>query len=217
MRLRNISNAKEIIENSIFVVQNPQKYKGKWKDFFHRQQKTEIEIGMGKGRFLHKKALQNPDINYIGIELYDSVLLRAIQQREALEKETPLTNLYYLCIDARLLPEVFEKGEVSCIYLNFSDPWPKTRHAKRRLPSKEFLARYEQSLDQEGALEFKTDNRELFTFALEQIAEMNWALEVSTFDLHADPQLLEGNVMTEYEEKFSQLGKPIHKLIAKQK
>ena len=159
-------------------------------------------------------ARRNKDINYVGIEMYDSVLLRALQKRERLEEEgEKLTNLMFMCIDARLLPEIFEKGEVQKIYLNFSDPWPKDRHAKRRLPSRQFLARYDVILKKEGTLEFKTDNRPLFDFAVEELEPAGWKAQVITYDLHNDAALMEGNVMTEYEEKFSSVGNPICKYI----
>ena len=159
----------------------------------------------------------HPEINYVGIEMYDSVLLRALQKRERLEEEgEKLTNLMFMCIDARLLPEIFEKGEVQKIYLNFSDPWPKARHAKRRLTSREFLARYEQILADDGVVEFKTDNKGLFEFSLEEVEAAGWKLLAHTFDLHNQAEMMEGNVMTEYEEKVSSMGNPICKLIAKQ-
>ena len=190
MRLRNIPGAKDAIEESIYVIQNPQENKGCWYKVFPQNQPIHLEVGMGKGRFLMDMARLHPEINYIGIEMYDSVLLRAIQKREALAEEGEnLSNLMFMRMDARLLPEVFEKGEVAKIYLNFSDPWPKARHASRRLTSREFLARYDQILTLEGTIEFKTDNRGLFDFSLEV------------------------NVMTEYEEKFSSMGNPICKMI----
>jgi len=157
----------------------------------------------------------HPDINYVGIEMYDSVLLRALQKREKLETEgIHLDNLKFMCMDARLLPEVFDKGEVERIYLNFSDPWPKARHAKRRLTSREFLARYNEILAPEGRVEFKTDNRDLFEFSLEEVEAAGWKLMAHTFDLHHEDAMMEGNVMTEYEEKFSSMGNPICKLVA---
>ena len=192
--------------------ENPQK--GHWADIFGNDNPIHIEVGMGKGRFLMDMARLHPEINYIGIEMYDSVLLRAIQKREALAEEGEnLSNLMFMRMDARLLPEVFEKGEVAKIYLNFSDPWPKARHASRRLTSREFLARYDQILTLEGTIEFKTDNRGLFDFSLEEVPEAGWKLDASTRDLHHDPVLSEGNVMTEYEEKFSSMGNPICKMI----
>jgi len=173
---------------------------------------------MGKGRFLMDMARLHPDINYVGIEMYDSVLLRALQKREELEEAgEKLDNLLFMRVDARELPDIFEKGEVQKIYLNFSDPWPKARHAKRRLTSREFLARYEKILISEGVVEFKTDNRELFEFSLEEVKEKDWELLVYTFDLHHQEDMMEGNVMTEYEEKFSSMGNPICKLIMRQK
>ena len=215
MRLRNIPGAKEVIENSSYVVHEPQQQKGKWKEVFGNDHPIHIEVGMGKGRFLMDMAKLHPEVNYVGIEMYDSVLLRALQKREEYEQnEGTLTNLFFMCMDARLLPEIFEKGEVKKIYLNFSDPWPKARHAKRRLTSRQFLERYDQILVLEGSVEFKTDNRDLFEFSLEEVKEAGWTLEASTFDLHHDEELLKGNVMTEYEEKFSSMGNPIHKLIA---
>lgn len=169
----------------------------------------QIEIGMGKGKFLHTLAKQNPDINYIGIEKYSSVLLRAIQKSE--EEELP--NLLFIRMEAEELLEVFDRGEVDRIYLNFSDPWSKDRHAKRRLPSEQFLNRYDVILKQEGRIEFKTDNRELFDFAVEELAKAGWKAEKITYDLHHDADMCAGNVMTEYEEKFSAMGNPICKYI----
>ena len=215
MRLRNIPGAKDAILENRYVVQEPKTQKGKWNQCFLKEQPVHIEVGMGKGRFLMDMARLHPDINYVGIEMYDSVLLRALQKREELEEAgEKLDNLLFMRVDARELPDIFEKGEVQKIYLNFSDPWPKARHAKRRLTSREFLARYEKILIPEGVVEFKTDNRELFDFALEQVEFAGWVLLAKTYDLHNDPTLSRGNVMTEYEEKFSWQGHPIHKLIA---
>ena len=147
MRLRNIPGAKDAIAESIYVIQNPQENKGNWDKVFPQHQPVHLEVGMGKGRFLMDMAKLHPEINYIGIEMYDSVLLRAIQKKEALAEEgQELSNLKFMRMDARLLPEVFEKGEVSRIYLNFSDPWPKARHASRRLTAREFLSRYDKML-----------------------------------------------------------------------
>lgn len=218
MRLRNIPGAKDAILESRYVVQNPKEHKGKWGECFFKKQPLHIEVGMGKGRFLMDMAKLHPDINYVGIEMYDSVLLRALQKREEMETaEEGLDNLLFMRVDARELPEIFVKGEVQKIYLNFSDPWPKARHAKRRLTSREFLARYEEILDPDGTVEFKTDNRELFEFSLEEVAEKGWELLAHTFDLHNQEAMMEGNVMTEYEEKFSSMGNPICKLVIRQK
>lgn len=214
MRLRNIPGAKDAILDSPYVVQEPSAHKGMWSEVFPARQPVHIEVGMGKGRFLMDMAQIHPEINYIGIEMYDSVLLRALQKREELEAVgKKLENLFFMRMDARLLPEVFEKGEVDRIYLNFSDPWPKARHAKRRLTSREFLERYDRILTREGRVEFKTDNRPLFEFSLEEAAASKWTLTAHTFDLHHTPAMMEGNVMTEYEEKFSSEGNPICKLI----
>lgn len=209
MRLRNITGARDIIANSEYVIQEPTENKGRWKEAFDQQGELHIEVGMGKGKFLNEMARRNPHINYIGIEMYSSVLLRALQKMEV----DPLPNLKFLCVDARLLPDIFEKGEVDHIYLNFSDPWPKDRHAKRRLPSRQFLARFDQILKADGKISFKTDNRDLFDFAIEELEPAGWKAEVVTYDLHADATLCEGNIMTEYEEKFSSKGNPIYKYI----
>ncbi len=212
MRLRNIPGSREAIASSDFVVHEDvmKEKRGCWKEVFGSDRPLYLEVGMGKGRFITQHAIQNPDKNYVGIEKYSSVLLRALEKREQLPE---LDNLLFLRMDAEELPEVFGDKEVDGIYLNFSDPWPKDRHAKRRLPSKEFLARYDQILKPEGKVEFKTDNRGLFEFALEQVKEAGWKLEVCTFDLHNDEELMQGNIMTEYEERFSSQGNPICKMI----
>ena len=186
-----------------------QKCPGAWKEIFENDHPIHIEIGMGKGKFIHTMAKAHPEINYVGIEKYSSVLLRAIQKME--QEEVP--NLKFLRMDAETITTVFGSGEVDKIYLNFSDPWPKDRHAKRRLPSREFLARYNVILKPEGRLEFKTDNRELFDFAVEELEPAGWKTEIITYDLHGDNMLMEGNVMTEYEEKFSGMGNPICKYV----
>ncbi len=213
MRLRNIPEAKNIVENSPFVIQQPDSLRGNWENFWKNGHAVHLEVGMGKGRFLMEMSRRHPENNYLGMELYDSVLLRAIQRRQALEE--PLFNLYFLCADARTLPEIFAEREVQKIYLNFSDPWPKARHAKRRLTSRQFLARYRQILSPEGTVEFKTDNRSLFEFSLQEVREAGWTLVAHTYDLHRDEAMNRGNVMTEYEEKFSSMGNPIYKLVAK--
>ena len=212
MRLRNIPGSKEAIADSAYVIQNPEKRRGCWQEVFGNQNPVQIEVGMGKGRFIMDMARLHPEVNYIGIEMYDSVLLRAVQKIEQLEEKLP--NLYFIRTDARNLPEIFGKEEVDRIYLNFSDPWPKDRHTKRRLTSRQFLERYDQILVKHGQVEFKTDNRPLFEFSLDEIREAGWTLLAHTFDLHHDKQMMEGNVMTEYEEKFSSAGNPIHKFIA---
>lgn len=210
MRLRNIPGADEAILNSEYCIKEPACERGSWQSHFPSKAPLHIEVGMGKGRFIMEMAAAHPDINYLGIERYSSVLLRALQKMEL----NPLPNLKFIRMDAAALPEVFAPEEVSRIYLNFSDPWPKDRHAKRRLTSREFFARYDAILAKDGRVEFKTDNQDLFTFSLEEIPEAGWHLDASTRDLHHDAVLNEGNIMTEYEEKFSSLGNPICKLIA---
>ena len=216
MRLRNIPGADDVIKNHPIAIKNAKDYKGKWETLFEKKSPIHIEIGMGKGQFLLTLAKQNQDINYVGIERYSSVLLRALEKFDT-EEFCELKNVRFICMDAMELPEVFELGEVEKIYLNFSDPWPKARHARRRLTSTQFLAQYEKVLRPEGVVEFKTDNRLLFEFSLEKVEEAGWKLIGKTFDLHHDAQMNEGNVMTEYEEKFSSMGNPIHKLIATRK
>ena len=211
MRLRNITGSREVIADSEFVVQEAvlEDCPGTWHEIFGNSNPIHIEIGMGKGKFIHTMAKEHPHINYVGIEKYSSVLLRAIQKMQ----EDTLPNLKFIRMDAEDIAKVFAQGEVDRIYLNFSDPWPKDRHAKRRLPSREFLARYDRILKKDGYLEFKTDNRQLFDFAVEQLEPAGWKAEVITFDLHGNETLMQGNVMTEYEEKFSSMGNPICKYI----
>ena len=209
MRLRNIPGADEIVSNSPFCIQEPVSNRGNWKAYFGNENPIHMEIGMGKGRFIMDLARLNPNINYIGIERYTSVLLRAVQKME----ENPLPNVRFLCIDAATLPEIFAEGEVNRIYLNFSDPWPKDRHARRRLTSSDFLARYDQILDKNGRIEFKTDNVDLFDFAVSELEGEPWKIIGITRDLHHDAVMNENNVMTEYEEKFSAMGNPIYKYI----
>lgn len=211
MRLRNIPGADEVIEKSEYVIQDPASHKGRWKALFGNDNPIRMEIGMGKGKFLTTLAEQNPDVNYIGVEMYTSVLLRAVQKLE--QQDRKQENIVFLRMDARDLEEAFAEGEIDRIYLNFSDPWPKDRHAKRRLPSEQFLGRYRRYLKQDGRIEFKTDNRALFDFAVEEAGKTGWIFEVLTYDLHHDEKLMQGNVMTEYEEKFSSIGNPIHKYI----
>lgn len=215
MRLRNIPGAKDAISESSYVIHNPVDQKGHWKELFENTNPIHIEVGMGKGRFLMDLAKQNPQINYIGFEMYDSVLLRALQKMEEREnKGTRLPNVFFVRMDARELPLIFTTQEIEKIYLNFSDPWPKERHAKRRLTSRQFLKRYDEILSRQGTIEFKTDNKDLFDFSLEEIKEAGWKLLAWTYDLHHNEQMNNGNIMTEYEEKFSLAGNPICKLIA---
>ena len=214
MRLRNIAGSREVIADSKFTVKDPETKKGLWKkEVFGNDNPIRLEIGMGKGRFLMDLAELNPNINYIGIEKYSSVLLRAIQKQE----QRQLPNVIFIRMDAENITEIFAPSEIDKIYLNFSDPWPKDRHAKRRLPSREFLSRYDKILKPDGNVEFKTDNKDLFEFALEEVEPAGWTLDAVTYDLHNDPVMNEGNVMTEYEERFSSLGNPIYKYIVSRK
>ena len=209
MRLRNVTGSREVIAANEYVVHDPENLKGRWNEFFENNNPIHIEIGMGKGKFLVQLALLNPDINYIGIEKYSSVLIRAVEKR----KESELKNLWLIRFDAEYINDIFDKNEIERIYLNFSDPWPKDRHAKRRLTSKEFLAKYDKFLKPNGEVIFKTDNRILFDFSLEQVEIAGWKLRNFTYDLHHS-EYAKGNVKTEYEEKFSSMGNPIHRLEA---
>ena len=210
MRLRNIPRAESVLEACKEVVKNPESLCGHWNQEFQNERPLHIEIGMGKGQFLLTLAAENPQINYVGIERYSSVLLRGLQKRS----EMDLENIYFMCIDAKDMAEIFAPGEVDRIYLNFSDPWPKDRHAKRRLTSPVFMSVYDKILAPRGVVEFKTDNRGLFEYSLESIPDAGWEITEYTFDLHNSP-MAEGNVMTEYEMKFASEGKPICKLIAR--
>ena len=208
MRLRNIKGSRETIAANEYCIHEPKEQKGNWNEVFGNDNPIHIEDGMGKGKFIMELARQNPDVNYVGIEKYSSVLIRALEKRPELEQD----NLVFIRMDAEELPEVFAKDEVERIYLNFSDPWPKDRHAKRRLTSKQFLGRYDTFLVPDGRVIFKTDNRPLFDFSLEQVEEANWILENHTFDLH-NSEYVEGNIMTEYESKFVAEGKPINRMV----
>ena len=221
MRLRNIPYAKDVLAASSDVIKNETLCRGKWSlEVFGNNHPLHIEIGMGKGQFLTKLAMRNPDINYVGIERYSSVLLRAVEKLDALRSDTniELPNIRFVCMDAADIAEVFAPGEVDRIYLNFSDPWPKSRHARRRLTSLEFFERYDKVLVSGGRVEFKTDNRGLFDFSVETLQESElWKMTECTYDLHNDKVMNAGNIMTEYEEKFSSMNNPICKLIAMRK
>ena len=214
MRLRNIRGSQERILENPYTIQtdgtNGEDYKGLWrKKIFQNNNPVHIEIGMGKGQFITRLAKENPDINFIGIEKYSSVLVRALDKRDALETD----NLIFLRMDAENLVSYFAPNEIDKIYLNFSDPWPKDRHAKRRLTSTNFLALYDNILKKDGYLQFKTDNRPLFDFSLEQLREAGWIQDEVSFDLHKNGPAPD-NIMTEYEEKFYQLGNPICRFAA---
>lgn len=209
MRLRNNPKAYDIMaENSELVILNPVEYKGQLNSLFCNDQPLHIEIGMGKGDFIYEMALRNPNINFIGIEKFPSVLAAAINKINTKEK---LNNLKLMHYDAIELEEVFEKNEVAHIYLNFSDPWPKKKHTKRRLTSPAFLDVYKNILIDDGQIEFKTDNRGLFEYSLVSINQYGMNLEYVSLDLHNSNEASD-NIMTEYERKFSVNG-PIYKMI----
>ncbi len=216
MRLRNIPGSREAIAENEFVIHENvmRDKKGHWDGVFGNSNPMYLEIGSGKGQFITQMALLHRNWNFVGIEKYSSVLLRALEKREQLPE---LDNLLFLRMDAADMTDVFGPGEVSGIYLNFSDPWPKDRHAKRRLPGRVFLNRYNQVLKSDGRVEFKTDNRTLFDFALEEAHASGWHVDACTYDLHHDEEMMQGNIMTEYEERYSNLGNAICKLIISRK
>ena len=210
MRLKNVPGSREAVAGSEFVVTDPSIYKGCWKEkIFKNDHPIHIEVGMGKGRFITDLASLHPDISYVGIEKYSSVLIRALEKME----KNPLPNIRFIRMDAEEIETVFAEDEISRIYLNFSDPWPKDRHAKRRLTSGRFLDRFSHILEKSGVIEFKTDNRDLFDYSLEEAPVAGWKILASTYDLHNDAGMCEGNILTEYEEKFAGLGNPICKYV----
>ena len=212
MRVRNRKGAAEHLEsNAHVVVENPADFKGRWAERFGNDHPIHIEVGCGKGGFITGMAAQNPEINYIAIDMQLSVLSHALDK--ALEANLP--NVQMMLVDGAALTEYFEDAEVSRVYLNFSDPWPKTRHEKRRLTYKSFLETYEQILPPEGQVHFKTDNRGLFEYSLASMSQYGMILEKVWLDLHADEEFAKVNVMTEYEATFSSKGQVIYRLEAK--
>lgn len=210
MRLKKIKGAFEAVAASPYCISRPAGQKGKWNAFFGNGHPIRLEIGMGKGQFLTTLARENPDISYLGIERYESVLFRAVQKMQ----DAPLENIRFLCVDALLLCDIFAPGEIDRIYLNFSDPWPKERHAKRRLTAAPFLKIYDEILSPDGQIEMKTDNRALFDFSMQTLPAFGFQILAHTYDLYNDATLSRGNVPTEYEQRFQSLGHPICKLIA---
>lgn len=209
MRLRKVKDAYEkllALEGGYFVPE-AKANKGNWKQIFKNENPICIEIGCGKGQFITKMALAHPDINYVAIEKFDSVLLRAVEKTPELN----ISNLKFILADATEINEYFADKEVNTIYLTFSDPWPKKPHAKRRLTSPGFLKLYEQILD--GELIQKTDNRHFFEYSLQSFNECGWKLTDITLDLHADTEKYPDNITTEFEDKWSPLG-PIYQLKA---
>ena len=210
MRLRNIPWAKEAIERDTRCICSQSEAASGWHTIFGSNSPIRLEIGMGKGRFIIEMAKRHPNINFIGVERYESVMIKALKKLDTSEE---LPNLRFLRADAENIDEFFDKNSVDKIYLNFSDPWPKNRHAKRRLESKGFLEKFHKILIDGGSIEFKTDNQELFDFALGEIDYEMWTLTYCSRDLHSDAIAMEDNVMTEYEEKFSSRGNKIFKYV----
>lgn len=209
MRVRNRPGAAEMLAaHPNFVISDPTLWKGKWNKLFENDHPIHIEIGMGKGQFITGMAKAHPEINYIGVEMQVSVVSIALDKLI----EQPLPNLKLLHVDGSALTEYFADSEVDQIYLNFSDPWPKKRHEKRRLTYKTFLAVDEQILRPNGEIHFKTDNQGLFEYSLASFSQYGMILKQVWLDLHQSQ--FEGNIMTEYEEKFSSKGQRIYRVEA---
>ncbi len=221
MRIRHIKGADEEVAKNPFVIQEPEKLKGYWKkEVFNNEAPLFLEVGMGMGTFIRESSFLNRDINYIGFELNTTVLFKAVKRYErelesrSLSMEPADNNLRFIRSDARFLCDYFEEGEIDRIYLNFSDPWPKDKNANKRLTSPNFLALYDKILKKDGRLEFKTDNQGLFDYSAEVIPKSGWEITAISYDLHNDTVMNAGNIMTEYEAKFSAKGNPIYKLTA---
>ena len=207
MRLKNVKNAKNIVNSSNYIVENPEEHKGNWNKVFDNDKEIYIEIGMGKGDFIIGMAKLYPNINFIGIEMFDSVMARAVQKLE----EENIPNLKLIRMDANEIENVFDK-EIDRIYLNFSDPWPKNRHSKRRLTSHTLLSKYDNVFKDEKIIMQKTDNIDLFAFSIESLSTYGYTLKNVTLDLANNP--IENNVETEYEKKFKAIDKKICRLEA---
>ena len=207
MRLKHVKGANEIIEKGKYYVEDATNYIGKWKEVFQNDNPIYIEIGMGKGDFIIENALRYPNINFIGIEKFDSVLVRAIQKSNELE----IDNLKLVRLDANYIDTIFSK-EISLIYLNFSDPWPKERHAKRRLTSPIFLEKYDKIFKSNAEIIMKTDNNPLFEYSKESLENFGYQIKSITRDLYQED--VSQNIKTEYEKKFVKLGVKINRLEA---
>ena len=205
MRLRNVKNKDEILNASPYLVRNPEENIGKWKEVFGNEKPIYIEIGMGKGKFIIENAMKYPEINFIGIEKFDSVLARSLPKIPE-----GLNNLLIIRMDALNIDKVFSK-EIDRIYLNFSDPWPKARHHLRRLSSKVFLEKYDSIFLNDRVIYQRTDNQGLYIYSLMSYSENGYVLSDITFDLHKDKEDL---ITTEYEDKFSGKGMPIYAVVA---
>ena len=206
MRLRNVKNKEKILNGSKYLIKNPEEYIGKWDQLFEKKQPIYIEIGMGKGKFLIENAIKYPDINFIGIEKYDSVVAKSLPKIPEC-----LTNIVVIRIDALNIDKVFDK-EIERIYLNFSDPWPKVRHSMRRLSSRVFLEKYDKIFKGEKNIYLRTDNRDLFTFSLESFSQYGYVLHDINLNLHEIDQ--PDIITTEYEDKFVEVGLPIYQVVA---
>lgn len=213
MRLRRKPWIEEAIKDytDILYLEEPTRLKGKWNTLFpNSENPIHVEFGTGKGQFISRMASIHPDVNYVGMEVQEGVIYYAA--KKTAEMEPPVTNVRLILGDVEHIQDIFAEGEVSVIYLNFSDPWPKARHAKRRLTYRSFLKKYEWLLKVGGEIRFKTDNKDLFDFSLAELKEMGWKISFMTYDLHSAP--VEGDVETEYEEKFSRKGNPVCRLVA---
>ena len=205
MRLRNVKNKEEILSNSNYFISNGEEYIGKWSELFGNNNPIYIEIGMGKGKFIIENAIKYPDINFIGIEKYDSVIAKCLPKIP-----DGLNNLVILRLDALNIDKVFSH-EISRIYLNFSDPWPKVRHSLRRLSSKVFLAKYDSIFKNNMEICMRTDNRDLFVYSLLSFSEYGYTLRKLSLDLHSEE--IDNLITTEYEDKFSDKGMPIYAVV----
>ena len=206
MRLRNIKNKEEIINNSSYVIKDYKKYCGKWNEVFSNNNPICIEIGMGMGKFIVENALNNPDINYIGIEKQDNVLARALPN---IPLDIP--NLRVLRLNALEIDEVFNH-DIDLVYLNFSDPWPKVRHKARRLTSSIFLDKYENMFKGDRVIELRTDNEDLYTYSIEVMSKYGYSFDEVSLDLE---KKLPERITTEYEDKFIKKGNKIYYLSAR--
>src|SRR3712207_1088104 len=209
MRVRKRKGAQEHLENNPhYVILESEAAKGRWCEVFGNDHPIHIEVGSGKGAFITGMALKNPEINYIGIDIQLSVLSYALDK--VLASQAP--NVRLLRVDGSSLTNYFDAGEVDMMYLNFSDPWPKSRHEKRRLTYKSFLDTYKQILPENGEIHFKTDNRGLFEYSLASFSQYGMTLKQVWLDLHASDY--PDNDMTEYEARFAKKGQVIYRLEA---
>lgn len=202
MRIRNVKNKEEILDNCSFLLNNPKEYKGKFKELFNNDNPIYVEIGMGKGQFIYQNAKKYKDINFIGIERFDSIMAKAILKMKKLD------NLILIKYDANLIDDLFDH-EIDKIYLNFSDPWPKNRHENRRLTSKLFLEKYKNIFKDKERIEVRTDNRDFFLYSVESLGDMGYLLNDVSFN-YQSPDL----IMTEYESKFRGKGANIYHFFA---